>query len=87
MAVGAALSAIAAALKLISTNSGLPGVGDILGTGKGKTGGVGKGGTGWGSKIIPTTKILLPLAVAGGVVDSYKAVQKAEEIYKQRKLK
>lgn len=68
LAVGAALSAIAAALKLISTNSGLPGVGDILGTGKGKTGGVGKGGSGWGSKIIPTTKALLPLAVAGGVV-------------------
>ncbi len=30
---------------------------------------------------------LKEISVAGGVVDSYKAVQKAEEIYKQRKLK
>lgn len=30
---------------------------------------------------------LKDFAVSGGVVDSYKAVQKAEEIYKQRKLK
>ena len=30
---------------------------------------------------------LKDISVAGGVVDSYKAVQKAEEIYKQRKLK
>lgn len=30
---------------------------------------------------------LTDISVAGGVVDSYKAVQKAEEIYKQRKLK
>ncbi|WP_313376180.1 S8 family serine peptidase [Chishuiella sp.] len=30
---------------------------------------------------------LKDISVSGGVVDSYKAVQKAEEIYKQRKLK
>ncbi len=30
---------------------------------------------------------LRDISVSGGVVDSYKAVQKAEEIYKQRKLK
>jgi len=30
---------------------------------------------------------LKDISVAGGVVDAYKAVQRAEEIYKQRKLK
>lgn len=30
---------------------------------------------------------LMTISVSGGVVDAYKAVQKAEEIYKQRKLK
>ena len=30
---------------------------------------------------------LANISVSGGVVDSFKAVQKAEEIYKQRKLK
>ena len=68
-AIAAALTAVATALALISRNSMLPGIGDILGGGKGgKSGGIGKGGAGLGSKIIPTTKALLPLAVAGGVV-------------------
>ena len=30
---------------------------------------------------------LKDISVSGGVVDAYKAVQKAEELYKQRKLK
>lgn len=69
-AIAAALTAVAAALKLISINSRLPGVGDILGGGKGV--GKGKGGKpggGFGNAALNgvMARVGLPVALTAGL--------------------